>query len=86
MLHGTAVRTKAALETVFDDACAIAARLMCCVSNTALQGMAPGILVFGCDMNVNIPVLTDVVAILADQQLWTDACLGVQGWTTSLCQ
>ena len=73
-LRGTAVRTNAELEVAFDDACAIATCVMCCVSNTGSQGMAPGTLAFGCDMNINVPVLTDVVVISANRQLPTDAC------------
>ena len=74
-MHGTAVRTKAELEAAFDDACAIAMHVLHCVSNNALLGMAPGTLVFRHDMNVNILVLTDTVAISADQQLQTGAHL-----------
>ena len=63
MLHDTAVRTKAELEAAFHDACAIAMRVMHCVSNIASQGMAPGTSMFGRNVLINIPVLTDVVAI-----------------------
>ena len=48
--------------------------VMHCVSDIASQGMAPGTLI-GHDVNVNIPVLTDIVAISADQQSQTDARL-----------
>ena len=48
---------------------------MRCVSNISLQGNAPGTVVFGRDMNINIPVLVDIVAISANQQLQTDARL-----------
>ena len=75
VLHGTNVKTKAELEAAADDACAIATRVMRCVSNTSLQGMAPGALVFGRDMNVNIPFITDIVAISANRQLQTDVRL-----------
>ena len=75
MLHGTAVRTKAKLETAFDDACAVATCVMQCVSNIALQGMAPGMLVFRRDMIVNIPVLTNIAAVSPNRQSQTDACL-----------
>ena len=74
-MHGTAVRTKAELEAAFDDVCAIATHVMHCVSNIALHGMAPGTLAFGRDMNVNMPVLTDVAADSACRQLQTDALL-----------
>ena len=74
-LHGTAVRTKAELEAAFDDACAVATSVVHCVSNIASQGNTPGMLVFGCNVNINIPVLKDVVAISANQQSQTDACL-----------
>ena len=47
MLHGTTIKTKAELESAFDDACAITARVMHCVSNISLQGNAPGTVAFG---------------------------------------
>ena len=71
-MHGATVRTKAELEAAFDDACAIATRVMHCVSDIASQGMAPGMLVFGHDVNINISVLTDIVAVSAYQQSQTD--------------
>ena len=61
------VRTKAELEAAFNDACAIVMHVVCCVSDLSLQGMAPTKLVFGRDMNVNVPVLTDSAAISANQ-------------------
>ena len=73
MLDGTTVRTKAELEAVFDDACAVATCVMRCVSDIALQEMPPGTLVFRHDVNVNIPVLTDIIAVYDNQQLQTDA-------------
>ena len=75
MFHGAMVTTKADLEAALDDACAIALCVMHCVSDIVLQGMAPGTLVFGCDVNVNLPVLTDIVAVSTNQQLQTDAGL-----------
>ena len=82
-LHGVSVRTKVELEAAFDDACAIAACVVSCVSDLASQGMAPGTLVFGRDMSVNVPVLTDIVAVSANQQLQTDArLLLVNQWCT----
>ena len=63
MLHGTAVRTKAELEAAFDDACAIDTCVLHCVSNISLQGNAPGTVAFGRDVNVNVPILVDIVAI-----------------------
>ena len=66
MLHGTAVRTKAELEAAFDDACAIDTCVLHCVSNISLQGNAPGTVAFGRDVNVNVPILADIVAISAN--------------------
>ena len=63
MLHGFAVRTKAKLEAAFNCAHAVADCAMCCASDISLQGNAPGTLAFGRDVNVNVPVLTDIVAI-----------------------
>ena len=65
-LHGTFVKTKAELESAFDDACAIATCVICCVSDISSQGNAPGTVVFRRDMNINIPVLADIVATSAD--------------------
>ena len=75
MSHGAAVRTKVELEAALDNACAIATRVMHCVSDISSQGNAPGAVVFGRDMNVNVPILMDIVAISADQQLQTDTKL-----------
>ena len=74
-LHGATVKTKAELESAFNDACAIAACVMHCVSDISLQGNAPGMVAFGQDMNINIPVPTDIVAVSANRQLQTDTRL-----------
>ena len=74
-LHGAAVKTKAELESAFNDACVIATCVMHCVSDISSQGNAPGAVVFGRDMNANVPILMDIVAISADQQLQTDTKL-----------
>ena len=66
MLHGTTVKTKAELESAFDDASAIATRVMRCVSDLSSWGNAPGTVAFGQDMNINIPVLTDIVLCLCN--------------------
>ena len=65
-LHGATVRTKAELGAAFDDACVIAACVFHCVSDIASQGNALGMLAFECGMNVNIPVLTVIVAVFAN--------------------
>ena len=41
MSHGAAVRTKVELEAALDNACAIATRVMHCVSDISSQGNAP---------------------------------------------
>ena len=74
MLHGTAVGTKAESEAAFDDARAIATCVMHCVFDIASQGMAPGTLAFGRDMNMSIPFLTDVVTISASWTFFHSAC------------
>ena len=38
----------------------------------ASQGLAPGALVFSCDMHLNIPVAADVLSIVENQQAQTD--------------
>ena len=41
-LHGATVNAKDELESAFDDACAVAAPVMHCVSDISSQGTAPG--------------------------------------------
>ena len=47
-------------------------RAMRCASSTSLQGVAPGALVFGRDMLLNIPIVTDIISITENRQLQTD--------------
>ena len=54
ILHGTTVKTKAELESAFDDACAVATRVVCCVSDLSSQGNAPEMVAFRRDVNINI--------------------------------
>ena len=46
-LHGSAVKTKAELESAFDDACAVATCVVHCVFNISSQGNAPRMVAFG---------------------------------------
>ena len=83
MLHGTTVRTMAELDAAFDDACAVTTCVMRCVSDIASQGNAPGTLAFGRNVNVNVPVLTDVTAISANHQSQKDVRLMHENqWST----
>ena len=72
ILHGVNVTTKHELEKAADDAIGITNRVMRCAANTSLQGMAPGALVFGRDMNLNIPFITDILSLSANRQMQTD--------------
>ena len=65
-LHGTAVKTKAEVESAFDNACAIATCVGRCVSDIFSQGNAPGMVAFGQDVNINVPALVDIVAVSAN--------------------
>ena len=73
MLHGAMVKTKAELEAAFNDACAVNTRVVHSVSNMALKGIAPGTSVFERNVKVDVPVLTEILAVSANQQLQTDA-------------
>ena len=45
---------------------------MRCASSTSLNGVAPGALVFGRDMLLNVPIVTDIISITENRQLQTD--------------
>ena len=58
-------------ETV--DECVAHANFSCrCAANTSLQGLAPGSVVFGRDMHMNIPVVSDLLSIGRARQNQTD--------------
>jgi hypothetical protein len=65
-------RTTEDLDKVVDSALACTMRAMQCASSTSLQGVAPGALVFGRDMLLNIPIMTDIVSITENRQLQTN--------------
>jgi transposase InsO family protein len=65
-------QTKAELDLLVDDALAQTLRACRCAANTSLQGIAPGALVFGRDMNMNIPIVADIISISQNRQLQTD--------------
>ena len=73
--HDTAVNNVRKLEASADNTIAMANCDVCCVSHTSSQGMAPGVPVFGCNVNVNISFTVDMVAISANWQLSSDAHL-----------
>ena len=52
-------------ESSADDAIAIANCVMHCVSDTSSQQMAPGVSVFGQNVNVDVPFVTDLFAVSA---------------------
>ena len=60
------------MDKVVKSALACTMRAMRCASSTSLNGVAPGALVFGRDMLLNIPIVTDIVAISENRQLQTD--------------
>ena len=55
-----------------ESALAWTTRAMRCASSTSLDGVAPGALVFGRDMLLNIPIVTDIISITQNRQLQTD--------------
>lgn len=54
------------------NALASTMRVMRCAASTSLMGVAPGALVFGRDMNLSVPIVTDIIAITHNRQLQTD--------------
>ena len=65
-------RTMAEMDQVIVDAIANTNRAMRCAASTSLMGTSPGALVFGRDMHLNIPIVTDIIAITHNRQLQTD--------------
>ena len=62
----------AEMDKVVDKALALTMRALRCASSSSLNGFAPGSLVFGRDMLLNIPIVTDIIAISENRQLQTD--------------
>lgn len=60
------------MDRVVDSALASTIRAMRSAASTSLGGVAPGALVFGRDMVLNVPIVTDIVAITHNRQLQTD--------------
>ena len=60
------------MDKVVDNALALTMRALRCASSSSLNGFAPGSLVFGRDMLLNIPIVTDIIAISENRQLQTD--------------
>lgn len=60
------------LDKVVDSALAQTLHAMRCAASTSLNGIAPGALVFGRDMLLNIPIVTDIIAISENRQLQTN--------------
>ena len=65
-------RSQVEMDKVVADAIASTIRAMRCAANTSLQGFAPGALVFGRDMHLNVPIVTDIIALTHNRQLQTD--------------
>ena len=63
------------LNKVVDSALACTMRALRCASSTSLDGVAPGALVFGQDMLLNIPIVMDIISLTQNQQLQTDLWL-----------
>ena len=60
------------MDKVVRSALAATMHALRCASSTSLQGVAPGALVFGRDMLLNIPIITDIISITENRQLQTD--------------
>jgi len=75
ILPGEQADSMEALNKSVDHALAMTMRAMRCASNTSLQGFAPASVVFGRDMNFNVPFVVDLLSIAHNKQLQTDARL-----------
>jgi len=64
--------TMTQLNQVVNSALASTMRAMRCSASTSLDGISPGSLVFGRDMLLNIPIVTDIISISENRQLQTD--------------
>jgi transposase InsO family protein len=60
------------LDRAVDEALSITMRACRCSANTSLQGVAPGALVFGRDMHLNIPLVADIITLSHKRQIQTD--------------
>ena len=60
------------MDRVVAAALASTMRAMRSAASTSLGGVAPGALVFGRDMLLNVPIVTDIISISHNRQLQTD--------------
>lgn len=65
-------QTSAKLDQVVKAALVCTMCAMQCTSSTSFNGVAPGALVFGHHMLLNIPIVTDIVSIAENRQLETN--------------
>ena len=65
-------KTVEEMDRVIDTAIAHTMRAMRCASSNSLDGVSPGSLVFGRDMLLNIPIVTDIIAVSENRQPQTD--------------
>ena len=72
ILENNSPRSMAEMNIAINNALAQTMHAMQCSSNTSLQGLAPGLIVFGRDMLLNIPIATDIISISENRQLQTD--------------
>ena len=60
------------MDKVVKSALAATMHAMRCAASTSLNGFSSGSLVFGRDMLLNIPIVTDIISITENRQLQTD--------------
>ena len=72
LLNQANPRTMVQLDSAIAEALAMTMRACRCAANTSLQGIAPAAIVFGRDMHLNIPLITDILALSQNRQLQTD--------------
>ena len=74
ILENNSPCSMADMNNAIDNPLAQTMHAMRCSSNTLLQGLAPGLIVFGRDMLLNIPLVTDIISISENRQLQIDLC------------
>ena len=65
-------QTLSKMDNVINSALSSTMRALRSSASTSLDGVSPGALVFGRDMLLNIPIVTDIISITHNRQLQTD--------------
>ena len=60
-------------DYILDEAIATAVHALHCTPNTSLGNYSPGVLVFQCDMFLNLPLITDIVTLTQQHKVQIDS-------------